>query len=433
MRVKRRALWPWLATDLRSLVSSTPRASTASCRSPRRSKKLKKRSKLLQDETGMLSAVVSETLQSPLEVRAYNLQEKRKNVFMKHLDTLVFHTLKIVKYRLMITPTIDIVASLGFALTLWLGANAGMTFSEFFALGVALFVSYEPIKRLGVVHSLIQQAEAALKRSEDILGAENDLLDPEHPKRPDVVRGVVEFQGVGFRYDEEEVLKEVSLTLNPGEMVALVGPSGAGKTTMANLIPRFYDATAGAVLVDGVDVREWTKHDLRDQMAVVPQSPVLFQGTIAENIELGRQGATQEEIEEAAKAAHAHEFIAKLDDGYETIVGERGTNFSGGQRQRVVLARALIKKAPVLILDEATSALDSESEACVQAAIEDTKEGRTTIVIAHRLTSIVNADRVLVFKDGRIVGDGRHDELLQNNALYQSLYAKYAGGGTEIN
>ena len=302
-----------------------------------------------------------------------------------------------------------------------------MKFEEFFALGVALFVSYEPIKRLGVVHSLIQQAGAALKRSEEILEAENDLLDPEHPKRPDTVRGMVEFQDVGFRYDENEVLTGVNLTLRPGEMVALVGPSGAGKTTMANLIPRFYDATSGKVLVDGVEVREWSKHDLREEMAVVPQSPVLFQGTIKENIALGRPGATDEEVVEAAKAAHAHEFIAKLEDGYDTVVGERGTNFSGGQRQRVVLARALVRKAPVLILDEATSALDSESEACVQAAIEETKEGRTTIVIAHRMTSIVNADRVLVFQDGRVVGDGRHDELLQGNPLYQSLYSTYAG------
>jgi subfamily B ATP-binding cassette protein MsbA len=214
-------------------------------------------------------------------------------------------------------------------------------------------------------------------------------------------------------------------------VLAIVGGSGAGKSTLVHLIPRFFDVTAGRILIDGIDVRDLSLASLRGLIGIVTQETVLFNDTVRNNIAYGRPHVPQQEVERAARAALAHDFIARMPQGYETVIGERGFRLSGGERQRLSIARALLKNAPVLILDEATSALDSESESCVQAAIEETKEGRTTIVIAHRLTSIVNADRVLVFQDGRIVGDGRHDELLEGNALYQSLYAKYAQGHGE--
>jgi subfamily B ATP-binding cassette protein MsbA len=237
-------------------------------------------------------------------------------------------------------------------------------------------------------------------------------------------RGEVAFSGVSFSYDEGgRVLQNVNVAISPGECVALVGPSGAGKTTFANLIPRFYDTREGRVMLDGIDIRDFSKHDLRRQIAVVPQMPVLFNDTILENIRLGRLDATDDEVVTAARSAHAHDFILALENGYNTFVGERGGALSGGQRQRIALARAFLKDAPLLILDEATSALDAESEAMVQKALRALVKGRTTFIIAHRFSTISFASRILVFDRGQIVEDGCHESLRDKDSIYRMMAA----------
>jgi len=389
------------------------------------SKKLRKRAGQLQEGTGDLSAVVTETLQSPVEIRAYNLQRKQSSAFDSKLGELIRLTLKIVKYRAMVSPSIEVVAAVGFSLSLYLGVKYGVNFEDFVALGMALFVAYEPLKKLGHAHTQLKQGEAAVERIWEVLNDGEEVPEPAEPRRPEVVRGELAFEGVSYSYGEGLALHDASVTLHPGEVVALVGPSGAGKTTFANLIPRFFDPAAGRVLFDGVDLREWSKHALREEIAVVPQAPVLFHGTVAGNIRIGKPEASDAEVQAAAEAAQAHEFIDQMPRGYETAVSERGSSLSGGQRQRIALARAFLKGAPVLILDEAASSLDSESEARVMEAIETVKRGRTTVVVAHRLTSIVSADRILVFDGGRIVAEGRHENLLQSSELYRRLFERF--------
>ena len=226
---------------------------------------------------------------------------------------------------------------------------------------------------------------------------------------------------MSFAYEDEPVLRDVDIEIPIGQVVALVGPSGAGKSTFASLIPRFYDTQGGAITLDGTDLRDFAKTDLRNHVAVVPQMPSLFVGSIAENIRIGRLDATEAEVVEAARKAHAHDFIQAQPHGYQTQVGERGDQLSGGQRQRIAIARAFLRDAPILILDEATSALDSESEAMVQQALAELVKGRTTFIIAHRFSTITIADRVLVFEAGRIVGDGTHEQLRETSAIYQSM------------
>jgi subfamily B ATP-binding cassette protein MsbA len=232
----------------------------------------------------------------------------------------------------------------------------------------------------------------------------------------------IEFQNLDFNYGEKPVLRNVSLTVKAGQLVALVGASGSGKTTLANLLLRFYDPTRGAIKIGGVDLREVATRDLRNQMAVVAQENVLFNDTIRRNIEMGRLGATNEEIIAAARHAHAYDFILQKEDGFDTVIGEKGVSLSGGQRQRIAIARAVLRNAPILILDEATSALDTESERAVQAALDELMQGRTTVCIAHRLSTILHADLIVVLQEGRIVEQGRHEELVRRGGVYQKLY-----------
>jgi len=384
-------------------------------------KRLVVRARSLQRRGGDLTAALSESLQSPLEIRAYNLEDRQIGMFRHRVRELLKLTMKVAKYRQAISPAIEVVAAAGFAAALFFGVRSGMKLDGFITLGMALYMSYEPIKKLGMIHSQLKQGAAAVERIEFILCEPDGLLDAAKPRPYAPPREAIRFENLSFAYGEESVLRNLVLSIPVGQVVALVGPSGAGKSTFANLIPRFYDPQSGAITFDGTDIREFTKKDLRNSIAVVPQMPSLFLGSIAENIRIGRENASDAEVYEAARRANADEFIRSLPQGYETQVGERGDLLSGGQRQRIAIARAFLKDAPILILDEATSALDSESEAMVQQALAALVKGRTTFIIAHRYSTITIADRVLVFQQGRIVADGNHETLRETDPIYQSM------------
>ena len=281
-----------------------------------------------------------------------------------------------------------------------------------------------PVKRLSQVYGNIQKAMAAGDRVFAILDTKPEVVEKTNAIVLPEVDGRVRFDHVSFSYDgEKKALDDFSLDVPAGRVVAIVGPSGAGKTTIANLLPRFYDATEGAITVDGIDVRDVTFQSLREQIGVVPQETMLFNATIKDNILYGRLDGTDEEVYAAAKAANALEFIERLPEGMDTLVGERGSSLSGGQRQRIAIARAILKNPKILILDEATSALDTESEKLVQEALERLMQGRTAFVIAHRLSTIKNADQIVVLREGKLVESGTHDELVAAGGLYQHLYS----------
>ncbi|MFK7849912.1 MAG: ABC transporter ATP-binding protein [Akkermansiaceae bacterium] len=384
-------------------------------------KKLAGRARALQKRGGDLSASLSESLQSSLEIRAFNLQEDQIRSFRKRVAEIFRLTMKVVKYRQIISPSIEVVAAAGFAASLYFGVKAGMTLDGFIALGLALFMSYEPLKKLGAIHSLFQQGKASVERIEYILCSDDIIPNPLKPRSMPNPIGDISFDHVTFAYDDLPVLSGVDLKIPAGQVVALVGPSGAGKSTFAHLVPRLYDPQQGDVRMNGISIRDFKKRDLRQQIAVVPQTPALFIGTLEENIRIGNSEATKEEVETAARKAFAHDFIESLPEGYQTSVGERGDLLSGGQRQRIAIARAFLKDAPILILDEATSALDTESEAMVQRALAELVKGRTTLIIAHRFSTIRIADRILVFKQGQIVSDGSHEELMETDLTYQAM------------
>jgi subfamily B ATP-binding cassette protein MsbA len=292
----------------------------------------------------------------------------------------------------------------------------------FFSFLAALLMLYEPVKRLSGVNNTVQQGLAAATRIFEVLDTAPEIQDkPGARDLPGVSRGV-EYQDVSFKYEEGWVLKNIDLRIQAGEMVAFVGASGGGKTTLVNLLPRFYDVTAGRILIDGVDIRDYRVESLRAMIGIVTQQTILFNETVRDNIAYGKVGQSLEEVVKAAQAAFADGFIGNLPRGYDTVIGEQGVKLSGGERQRISIARALLKNAPILILDEATSSLDSESEIEVQKALEYLMEGRTTLVIAHRLSTIRKANRIVVISNGEIVEVGTHEELMEKNGEYKKLY-----------
>ena len=385
-----------------------------------------KKSRQAQQQAGELNNVLNENLSAVREVRAYNLETREINRFTAAVRKLFQLALKTVKYDKMLSPLIELTTAFALSFSLYVAVQRNISPEVIASILTALYMCYEPIKKLGGVSNTIRKAQASLDRLEYVLHTDDTVPEADNPKPLTAVTGEICFNNVTFAYDNEVALNKVSAKIEPNQAIALVGPSGAGKTTFANLVPRFYDVIQGSVTLDGVDIRELSKADLRSQIALVSQESLLFSDTIANNIRLSKVDATLDEVKEAARMAHAHDFIEAFEDGYETLVGERGSRLSGGQRQRIAIARAFLKDAPIIVLDEPTSALDAESEHQIQAALEGLSKGRTVLIIAHRFSTIQHADRIFVFDDGEIIANGTHTELYQSNPLYTSLYDKQA-------
>ena len=385
-----------------------------------------KKSRQAQQQAGELNNVLNENLSAVREVRAYNLETREIDRFTAAVRKLFQLALKTVKYDKMLSPLIELTTAFALSFSLYVAVQRNISPEVIASILTALYMCYEPIKKLGGVSNTIRKAQASLDRLEYVLHTDDTVPEADNPKPLTAVTGEICFNNVTFAYDNEVALNKVSAKIEPNQAIALVGPSGAGKTTFANLVPRFYDVIQGSVTLDGVDIRELSKADLRSQIALVSQESLLFSDTIANNIRLSKVDATLDEVKEAARMAHAHDFIEAFEDGYETLVGERGSRLSGGQRQRIAIARAFLKNAPIIILDEPTSALDAESEHQIQAALEGLSKGRTVLIIAHRFSTIQHADRIFVFDDGEIIANGTHTELYQSNPLYTSLYDKQA-------
>ncbi len=391
-------------------------------------KKLSKKASLMMGKQGDMSATVSENLASQPIVRAYLMEEDQVGKLKEDTSKFLQFNMGVLKYRYLISPSVEIVSAVGVGIAIYFGAKQGLTLDKFLPLLIALYAAYDPVKKLGNLSSMIKEGEAALDRLEFILLSKDEILDPANPKSLGKVRGDVDLIGCDFSYGDEVILSDLNVKVKAGETIALVGESGSGKSTFVSLIPRFFEVGKGEVRVDGALVSEVSKSDLRQNIAIVSQQPLLFRGTIADNILVGKKGSSMEEVIKASKNASAHDFIESLPDGYSTELGERGEGLSGGQRQRVAIARAFLKDAPILILDEATSALDSDSEAQIQEALRELSKGRTTILIAHRFSTIRDADRILVFskttKGGKIIADGSHAEVYDSCYVYRSLYDK---------
>jgi len=372
-------------------------------------------------------AVVQQGLESVRVVKAFGRQDLEQEELEVASRATASAALKARKVKSLLGPIITVTVALCTAFVLWHGASLILT-GVMTVGALTVFLSYlnkffKPVQDLAKMTNVIAQAAVGVERIQAIL--ETDTMIAEHPeaRTPESTRGEIVFDHVAFAYDKDTpVLRDVNFTIKPGEMVGVVGTTGGGKSTVVSLIPRFYDPTAGLIKIDGVDIREYKLHGLREQIGFVLQDTVLFRGTIRENIAYGRPGATQEQIEQAAKLANADEFITRIPHGYDTMVGERGLTLSGGQRQRIGIARAIIRDNPILILDEPTAALDTESERLVIEALERLMKGRTVITIAHRLSTIRDADKIIVLKDGVVAEQGTHQELLDIGGVYAELH-----------
>ncbi len=392
----------------------------------RLSRKLRRVARRRQVSIGQLSALLQETVQGNRVVKAFGMEPYEERRFAEESAHLFRLAMKVVRIRSFTTPMLEILAALGIAGVTWYGGYSVIagdrTQGAFLAFLTALFLLYDPFKKLGKANTAVQQGMAAADRIFEILDTVPAVQDRPNAVSLTAVRRGIEIADVSFRYDHDLVLEHVNLTIGPGQLVALVGPSGGGKSTLADLLLRFRDVTDGAIRIDGHDLRDLTMASLRSQIALVTQHTFLFNDTVRNNIAYGGIDESMDRIVEAARAAYAHDFIMELLHGYDTQIGELGLRLSGGQRQRIAIARALLKDAPILVLDEATSALDNESERLVQQALDTLMQGRTTLVIAHRLSTIRRADMIVVVMRGRIVEQGTHDDLLALNREYRRLH-----------
>jgi subfamily B ATP-binding cassette protein MsbA len=390
--------------------------------------RLRKIATIGQERTADMATALQETLTGIRIVKGFTQESAEDRRFGRHNEAYFRAGMKSTQVSAITSPVLEAIGVIGVAGIIWYGGSqvirGTMTPGTFFSFLTAMFLMYSPIKRVASSNNVIQQALAAAERVFAVLDVETEAATDTGERGLDGVRTSIELRGVSFRYDGVETwaLRDISLTVRAGEVLALVGSSGAGKTTLVNLIPRFYDPTEGAILIDGVDLREIRLAALRRQIGIVSQETLLFDDTVRNNIAYGRDEVSEEAVMEAARSAYAHEFIMKLSNGYDTLIGENGVKLSGGERQRLAIARALLRNPPILILDEATSSLDNESERMVQMALANLMKDRTTFVIAHRLSTVQRADRIVVLAGGRVVEIGRHDDLLARGGTYQRLY-----------
>jgi ATP-binding cassette, subfamily B, bacterial MsbA len=383
-----------------------------------------------QDKLAEIQNILHETITGNGIVKAFGMERWEMTRFRRAADRLLHANMRSVKVQSISSPLMDLLGAIAIALILDLGrgriVRGQMTAGSFVAFIIATFSLYDPVRKMAGFYNSFQQAIGASDEIFRFMDAQDEVVERKRAIALKSFEKTIEFSDVHFSYDSDgepkEVLHGVSLTVARGEVVALVGPSGAGKSTLMNLLPRFFDVTGGAIFLDGHDVRDLTLVSLREQIGKVTQETVLFNDTVRNNIAYGQPDVPMERIEAAARAALAHDFILNMPDGYDTMIGERGTRLSGGERQRLAIARALLKDAPILVLDEATSSLDAESEAAVQAALANLMQGRTVLVIAHRLSTVRRADRIAVMEHGAITELGSHDELVANSGTYQRLY-----------
>jgi len=379
-----------------------------------------------QEAIADLSSFLHETFAGNKIVKAFGMEQYEKERFFQRTLGLFKLEMKAVVARSLSSPIMEFLGGLGIAFIIWYGGSkvlAGTsTAGTFFSFMAAVLMLYDPVKKLSGLNNAVQQGMAAVDRIFDLMETKSEI--EEHKNPVELKRGPhrVSFENVFFKYEDDMILKDINLEVRAGDILALVGMSGGGKTSLVNLLPRFYDVTEGTILIDGVDIRKASISSLRDQMAIVTQDPILFNDSIRNNIAYGNREASAEEIKKAAEAAYAYNFIQGFPDKFDTNIGELGARLSGGEKQRICIARALLKDAPILILDEATSSLDAESEMLVQKALENLMKGRTTFVIAHRLATIDYADRIIVIVNGRIVEEGKKEELIARQGEFFKLY-----------
>jgi subfamily B ATP-binding cassette protein MsbA len=391
-------------------------------------RKIRRSSRELQSQSADLTQIMSEAFTGYRIIKAYNLEDIVTEDFRHTTRGTVGHYMRIIRASSIPGPLIEFFGSCGVALLVAYVINQPQPPENFVGLLTGVFLIYQPLKNLTNLHNQLAQGRAATERVFELLATQNTVSEPAQPKKFDANGADIVFENISFNYGEKPVLRDINLTVKSGQLVALVGASGSGKTTIANLLLRFYDPQQGSIQIGGRDIRDVSTGDLRNQIAVVSQEIILFDETVRRNIELGRPGASEEDIIAAAKHAHAYDFIMQKPNGFDTVIGEKGIMLSGGQRQRIAIARAVLRNAPILVLDEATSALDNEAERVVQSTLDELMTECTTICIAHRLSTIMNADLIIVLDQGRIMETGRHEELIKKGGIYQKLYLLSEGG-----